>query len=115
MSVIDLAGQVVGWNRGAERLVGYTVRDIIGKPVATLYTPDDARSGVPEMMMRQAATEGSLRIEVWRVRKSGSRFWASVVLTALHHDGPLVGFGELIDGVSSHSPQDGLGLEGREG
>jgi PAS domain S-box-containing protein len=94
--LLDTDGRVASWNLGAERLKGYRPDEIIGRPLATFYTEEDRRAGVPVQGLEHARTTGVWRSEGWRVRKDGSRFWASVVITALHgNDGGLRGFAKV--------------------
>jgi PAS domain S-box-containing protein len=78
---LDIEGHIAGWNRGAERLTGYAGQEIIGAPVSRLFLPEDAQRGRPEEQMRQALAEGRATEEGWRLRKSGTRFWAGSVMT----------------------------------
>jgi rsbT co-antagonist protein RsbR len=80
---LDENGYVLTWNRGAERLKGYTADEAIGQHVTVFYTDDDVRIGLAEREMRVARETGRCETEGWRKRKDGSRFWASVVLTAM--------------------------------
>src|SRR5262249_19184577 len=80
--VLDPAGNIVTWNQGAERIKGYPAEEIIGTNFSRFFTEEDRRSGKPEQELESAAREQRFQGEAWRVRKDGSRFWASVVLTA---------------------------------
>jgi PAS domain S-box-containing protein len=93
---LDTGGHVLNWNSGAERLKGYRAADIIGKHFSCLY-PEEARAaGKPEQMLRRATAEGQATDEGWRIRKDGSRFWADVIITALHDEnGKLRGFSKV--------------------
>lgn len=94
--LLDPDGTVVSWNEGAERTKGYAAHEIIGKNIATFYTPHDQEAGHPAELLRQAEREGRAEEEGWRVRKDGTRFWANVVITAVRDDhGTLVGFGKV--------------------
>ena len=94
--MLDLEGRVVSWNTGAVRLKGYTAGEIIGQSFSRFYTPEDQQAGVPEQALRTARETGRFHAEGWRVRKDGTRFWASVVLDAIHdEDGELVGFAKI--------------------
>jgi len=91
--MLDPSGHVVSWNRGAQRLKGYTEAEVIGQHFSIFYPPEDSANHLPERLLRRAAEEGRTEHEGWRVRKDGTRFWADVVITALHdHGGNLVGF-----------------------
>ncbi|MGC3999283.1 MAG: PAS domain-containing sensor histidine kinase [Anaeromyxobacter sp.] len=90
------AGEVASWNAGATRIKGWAAEDILGRHIAVFYPPEDAAAGKPERELRRAAAEGTAEDEGWRVRKDGSRFLASVVITALHDDrGALRGFAKV--------------------
>jgi PAS domain S-box-containing protein len=94
--LLDPDGIVVSWNAGAERIKGYTAKQIIGKHMSTFYLFDDAEAGKPEKLLERARLEGHVEDEGWRVRKDGSRFWADVVITALFdEDGQLRGYGKV--------------------
>jgi PAS domain S-box-containing protein len=86
-------GTVASWNEGARVIKGYSASEIVGQSFTRFYTPEDARSGKPLRLLAQAANEGRVEEEGWRVRKDGSRFWADVVITAVRGpDGALQGF-----------------------
>ena len=85
-------GIISSWNSGAQRAKGYTADEIIGQHFSRFYTPEDQRAGIPAMALRRAAEEGRFETEAWRVRKDGTRFWANVVIDAIHDGGELVGF-----------------------
>ena len=84
MFMLDAEGRVTSWNAGAERLNGCAHQEIIGRPVSTFYTDGDQAAGKPRIEVDTAIREGRLEVEGWRVRQDGSRFWANVVMTALH-------------------------------
>jgi PAS domain S-box-containing protein len=93
---INLDGNIVSWNSGAERLKGYSAEEIIGRPFRTFFTSEDQASGLPERALVTAATEGRFESEGWRVRKDGSRFWALAVLDAIHDEnGEVIGFAKI--------------------
>jgi PAS domain S-box-containing protein len=94
--LLDPTGHVRTWNPGAHRIKGYTADEIIGTHFSTFYLPQDVRSGKPEYALRVALDEGHWAEENWRLRKDGSRFWASVVVTALFDAaGQHVGFAKV--------------------
>ncbi|HEV2181257.1 MAG TPA: PAS domain S-box protein [Gemmatimonadaceae bacterium] len=91
--MLDPAGRVATWNAGAERIKGYVASEIIGQPVSTFYLPEDIAAEKPEEHLEVALSTGKFEEEGWRVRRDGTRFWASVVMTPLRNDqGKLVGF-----------------------
>jgi PAS domain S-box-containing protein len=89
-------GKVITWNEGARLIKGYSAEEIIGQSIEKFYTPEDVRRGKPRQLLKQAATDGRVEDEGWRVRKDGTRFWADVVITALHdNSGRLTGFAKI--------------------
>src|SRR5256885_7105465 len=94
--MIDPTGKVVTWNTGAQKIKGYTAREIIGKNLACFYTADDVATGKPQRNLREAAQRGHFRDQGLRVRKDGSTFEAEVVLTALRDaKGNLRGYSKV--------------------
>ncbi|CAA9477799.1 MAG: Two-component system sensor histidine kinase/response regulator hybrid [uncultured Solirubrobacteraceae bacterium] len=94
--LMDREGFVETWNSGAQRMKGYTRDEIVGRHFSTFYTEADQARDHPAAELRIAAAEGRYEEEGWRVRKDGSRFWANIVITALHdEDGGLIGFGKV--------------------
>lgn len=93
---LDPEGTISTWNAGARRIKGYEAPEIIGQHFSRFYTPDDIAAGIPKAALKQAAEEGRFEAEGWRVRKDGSRFWASVVIDRiLDESGNLVGFAKV--------------------
>ncbi len=91
--MLDESGRVTSWNGGAQRLKGYTEAEILGRHVSLFYTQEDMARDKPDQALQTAAKEGCFVEEGWRVRKDGSVFLASVVLTAIHDGGgALVGY-----------------------
>ena len=89
-------GTVASWNAGAERINGYTEAEVLNRPIALFYPPEDVADGKPDMDLRMAAAEGRFEDEGWRLRKDGSRYWSNVVVTALYGgDGGLIGYSKL--------------------
>jgi len=90
---LDADALVTSWNSGAERLKGYTAEEMIGQHVSRLYRKEDIGRGNLDNELRQAAAEGQVEEEGWRVRKDGSQFWAEAVTSALRDsNGELIGF-----------------------
>lgn len=89
-------GIVNSWNAGAQRFKGYTSDEIIGRHFSNFYTEGDRAAGMPARALRMARDSGRFEDEGWRVRKDGSRFWASVVIDAIRDpSGELVGFAKI--------------------
>jgi PAS domain S-box-containing protein len=94
--MLDPHGVVATWNVGAERMKGYRADEIVGTHFSRFYPEEDVRAGKCEMELVVAAREGRFEDEGWRLRKSGDRFWANVVITALRNvSGDLVGFAKV--------------------
>ena len=94
--MLDENGLVANWNAGAERIKGYTSDEIIGQHFSIFYTPEDRAAGVPERVLKAARRDGRYEAESWRVRKTGQRFWANVVIDAVRDDrGEIVGFAKI--------------------
>jgi PAS domain S-box-containing protein len=93
---LDVGGHISSWNAGAQRFKGYQAAEIIGKHFSLFYPTEDVEAGKPARELRIATAEGSFEDEGWRVRKDGSRFWASVAMTALRNEsGELRGFSKI--------------------
>jgi PAS domain S-box-containing protein len=89
-------GTISTWNAGAEHLKGYTAGEAIGRHFSLFYTDEDRARGHPQEELRIAEADGRFEEEGWRLRKDGTRFWASVVITALRDEtGQLLGFGKV--------------------
>ena len=99
--MLDVDGRIVSWNSGAQRLKGYTPAEIVGQHFDRFYTPEDRAAGVPKTALQTARDTGRFHAEGWRVRKDGSRFWASVVIDAIRDPaGELVGFAKVTRDVT---------------
>lgn len=94
--MLDPGGHVVSWNNGAERINGYTADEIVGQHFRVFYPPDKQESRHPEHELRIAIREGHYEEEGWRIRKDGSQFWASVLITVVRNQASeLVGFAKV--------------------
>ena len=94
-------GVVASWNAGARRFKGYTDAEIIGQHFSRFYTEEDKATGLPQRALRTARDQGQFEDEGWRVRKDGTRFWASVVIDAVREEnGELIGFAKITRDIS---------------
>ena len=101
--MLDPEGRVATWNRGAERINGYTAAEIVGQHFSRFYPAEDVAAGKPGRELEETARRGRIEDEGWRVRKDGSRFWASVVIAAVRSpEGELMGFGKVTRDLSEH-------------
>jgi PAS domain S-box-containing protein len=93
---LDPNGFVTNWNAGAARIKGYTAEEIVGRHFSQFYTEEDRQDGLPERVLETARRTGKYEAEGWRVRKDGTRFWASVVVDAIRDGtGRLIGFAKI--------------------
>jgi PAS domain S-box-containing protein len=94
--MLDPDGHVTNWNAGAARIKGYAEHEIVGEHFSRFYLPEDAEAGIPRIALEQALRDGRYESEGWRVRKDGTRFWASAIIDAIHDDdGALIGFAKI--------------------
>jgi PAS domain S-box-containing protein len=95
--MIDTDGIITNWNAGAQLILGYSEEEIVGKDGAKLFTPEDRAKDIPRKEMSTAAMLGRAEDERWHIRRDGSRFWASGVMTpARDSTGKLIGFSKVM-------------------
>jgi hypothetical protein len=94
--MLDPSGRITTWNRGAEKLSGYQAGEVIGRSIDVFFTPEDVAGGKLRRELEVAKSERRFEEESFRLRKDGTRFWASVVLTPIYDDhGTHVGFAKV--------------------
>ncbi|WP_426387883.1 PAS domain S-box protein [Sphingobium sp. R-21] len=94
--MLDPEGHVSSWNPGAERFKGYAAEEIMGEHFSRFYTEEDRKAGISRTALETARREGRFEAEGWRVRKDGSRFWASIIIDPIRDEqGKLVGFAKV--------------------
>ena len=94
--LLDVDGTILSWNKGVEQIKGYKEHEILGQNFRIFYLPADRQAGLPEKLLDLAKREGRARHIGRRVRKDGSTFWGSIVITSLHDEkGAVVGFTKL--------------------
>lgn len=105
--MLDTEGRVKTWNRGAQRIKGYTAEEIIGKPFALFFKPEDVARDLPGQLLKRAEKEGQAIYDGERVRKNGKRFWIQGNITALYDEkGKLRGFSKVAHDVTRHKEAD---------
>jgi PAS domain S-box-containing protein len=93
--MLDPEGRITNWNKGAEHIKGYKSREIVGRHFQVFYTPEDRAAGLPQKALETARKEKHFLAEGWRVRKDGTRFFASVVIDPIYEKRRLVGFAKI--------------------
>jgi len=113
--MLDPDGRIVSWNAGAQRIKGYDAGEIIGQHFSRFYIEAERDKGEPQRGLKIAAKEGRFEREGWRVRKDGSRFWASVVIDAIRDDhGELIGFAKITRDITEKKEAQRALEEARE-
>lgn len=93
--MLDTAGTIKTWNQGGQRIKGYSQSEVVGSHFSRFYTPEDVAAGAPQRSLVVARNEGRFASEGWRVRKDGSRFYASVVIDPILSDGEIIGYAKV--------------------
>lgn len=100
--LLDPDGNIKSWNKGAERIKGYSADEIIGKHISVFYTEEEKQRKEPEQNLKIAKENGRLENESWRVRKDGSLFFADVIFTALYDEkGNLRGYSKITRDITN--------------
>lgn len=87
---LDENGTIMDWNKGAEKIKGYTYEEIIGRHFSIFYPEEDKKRTLPDLLLLRAAKEGRAEHEGWRLKKDGSKFWGNVVITAIYNEKGVV-------------------------
>jgi len=94
--LLDKDGTILSWNKGAQTIKGYSEAEIIGQNFGIFYMPLDRQAGLPQQLLALADKEGRARHVGRRVRKDGTTFWGSILITALHNDiNEVIGYTKL--------------------
>jgi PAS domain S-box-containing protein len=94
--LLDKDGNIRNWNKAAEKIKGYSGEDIIGKNFSIFYTDEDKASGLPTKLIQEATLHGKAEVQGWRLRKDGTRFWGSIIITSLHDEkNNITGFSKV--------------------
>jgi PAS domain S-box-containing protein len=108
--MLDPTGRIVSWNTGAQHIKGYSKNEVVGQNFSLFFTAEDIERGKPAALLEIALREGKYQEEGWRVRKGGTLFWASALITALFDThGNLQGFGKVTrDMTNARRAQEAL-------
>jgi len=94
--LLDLDGTILTWNKGVEKIKGYKAEEIVGQNFNIFYLPQDRQERLPEQLLQLAHREGRAKHIGRRVRKDGTTFWGSILITALHDEnGNVLGYTKL--------------------
>ena len=94
--LLDVDGTVLTWNKGVEQIKGYKAEEIVGQNFSIFYLPQDRQEGLPQKLLALARKEGRAKHVGRRVRRDGTVFWGSIVITAIHdEEGNVMGFTKL--------------------
>ncbi len=94
--LLDINGNILDWNKGAQKIKGYKPEEIIGQNFRIFYLPEDRNKMLPERLINDAITKGRAAHEGWRVKKDGTKFWGSIIITALHDSNDnVIGFSKV--------------------
>lgn len=105
--LMDEKGRVISWNEGAKNISGYTSEEILGKYFSIFYPEEDIISNKPSRELRIAHQTGKYEEEGWRLKKDGTRFWASIVITAVYnHEKILIGFSKVTRDLSERKASE---------
>lgn len=104
---LDTNGIITTWNKGAERIKGYTGSEIIGNHFSCFYGEEDRKGQLPQSLLNTAVRSGKAEHVGWRVKKDGSFFWGSVLITAIHdEEGDLIGFTKITRDLTAKKIQE---------
>ena len=100
----DRDGNITNWNTGAQHILGYSENEVLGKNASKFFTPEDRAKDVPRKELATAAAEGRAEDERWHMRRDGSRFWASGIVTPVRDNtGELIGFSKVMRDMTEHN------------
>jgi PAS domain S-box-containing protein len=94
--LLNLEGSIVGWKGAASHMLGFSEEDIVGKPIAAIFTEEDRQLGQPQLEREMAMANGRAEDDRWHVRKDGARIWISGALLAMREDGAVIGFAKVM-------------------
>src|ERR1700736_738662 len=93
--MLDPQGRIANWNAGAQRIKGYKAKEIVGQHFSIFYLPEEREAGLPARALEIARKEKHYLAEGWRIRKDGSKFFASVVIDPIYEKRRLVGYAKI--------------------
>jgi PAS domain S-box-containing protein len=112
---LDREGHVTSWNSTAQKIIGYTSEEIIGKHFGIFYRPDERRAGSPTHALETATERGKYDVEGWRIRKNGTPFFITGSVSSSHDDaGNLIGFISILRDATERRDAEEKLVQARE-
>ncbi|MES2559389.1 MAG: PAS domain S-box protein [Bacteroidota bacterium] len=114
--MLDKNGIIVNWNKGVQKIKGYSAHEIVGKKFSMFYREEDKLDGLPERLLNEAKEQGHALHEGWRVRKDGTHFWGSIAITALHDsENEVIGYTKVTRDLTDRKQyEEDLSLQAAE-
>ncbi|MGC4038542.1 MAG: PAS domain S-box protein [Chitinophagaceae bacterium] len=113
--MLDTEGNIQNWNKGAEKIKGYTAEEVRGCNFKVFYRGEDIDAHLPDTLLEQAKIHGKVTDEGWRLRKDGTRFWASVVITAVpDENGTVIGFTKVTKDITERKSDEDIIRQAKE-
>ncbi len=107
--LLDSVGNISSGDNKLEKIKGYTQDEVIGKNQGILYTEENQETGLPEQLINEAARKGKAIYEGWSVRKNGTKFWSSIIITALYNkQGEVSGYSKVTYDLTQKNEEDKL-------
>ena len=112
---LDTEGHVASWNSAAQKIMGYTADEIIGKHFGIFYRPDERRAGAPNRALEMAIQRGKYEVEGWRIRKNGTPFFITGSVSSNRDDaGNLIGFINILRDATERRDAEEKLVQARE-
>jgi PAS domain S-box-containing protein len=112
---LDKEGHVASWNTGAQKIMGYTAKEIIGTHFGIFYRPDERRAGAPNRALELANQRGKHDVEGWRIRKNGTPFFITGSVSPNRDDaGNLLGFINILRDATERRDAEEKLVQARE-
>ena len=112
---LDKEGHVTSWNSTAQKIIGYTLEEIIGKHFGIFYRPDERRAGSPSRALESAIQGGKHEVEGWRIRKNGTPFFITGSVSSIRDDaGNLIGFINILRDATERRDAEEKLVQARE-
>jgi PAS domain S-box-containing protein len=112
---LDKEGHVTSWNSTAQKIMGYSTEEIVGKHFGIFYRPDERRAGAPNRALESAIQKGKHEVEGWRIRKNGTLFFVTGSVASYRDDsGNLIGFINILRDATERRDAEEKLVQARE-